>query len=318
MKRGRAILYLILEPIPIGSERGVSVAFELFDKGDTNVPKVNRWPKQRQAAILSKYMLLLSLVFLTTGCSLLRRADDMAAVELTYKAPVIPIEISVNTWGEIDIKTTSGISVPTPVGVFGANLVTDSQHVMQSFDNVLIIRIDDRECVYDMHGHSIKFEGVEGQFQIVSVETDGDGDVTIVLKGDHYTGCTQEWTNVSVAGAAGASGHEAGCSGASPSYLNVGDAAYISVFQASVLKEPSEFASFAKYKYLDGGRTVTIIDGPVCGPGNPGHVLFWKVRSEVIRFVDGTSDAVEGWVAEESGDIYLLRPMKQSRSEPSL
>ena len=279
---------------------------------------VNEWTKQPGTAILSGYVLLIAFAILTTGCSLLRRANDTAAIELTYDPPVIPIQISVNTWGEINIETTPGVSVPTPVGVFGANLVTDSQHIMQSFDNVLIIRIDDQECVYNMHGHSIEFSGVEGQFQIVSVETDGDGDVTIVLEGDHYTGCTQQWTNVSAPNVAGASGHEAGCAGASPSYLDVGDAAYISIFQASVLEEPSEFASFARYKYLDGGRAVTIIDGPVCGPGNPGHVLFWKVRSEVIRFRDGTSDAVEGWVAEESGDIYLLRPMEQSSSEPNL
>lgn len=280
--------------------------------------KVYGRPNHREAVILSKFGLLIVFAILTTGCSLLRRADDMAAVEFTYDPPVIPIQISVNTWGEINIETTPGVSLPTPVGVFGANLVTDSSHIMQSFDNVLVIRIDDQQCVYNMHGHSIAFEGVEGQFQIVSVETDGDGNVTIELKGDHYTGCTQEWTNVAAANGAGASGKEAGCPGASPSYLDVGEAAYISVFQASVLKEPSEFASFAKYKYLDGGRTVTIIDGPVCGPGNPGHVLFWKVRSEVIRFVDGTSDSVEGWVAEESGDLYLLRPMEQSISDPSL
>ncbi len=280
--------------------------------------KVHKRPKQRGVAIFSKFVLLFAFSVLTVGCSLLRRLDDKAAVEFTYDPPVIPVEISVNTWGEINIETTAGVSVPTPVGVFGANLVTDSQHIMQSFDNVLVIRIDDQECVYNMHGHAISFEGVQGQFQIVSVETDGGGNVTIELKGDHYTGCTQEWTAVATADAAVASGNETGCPGASPSYLDIGDAAYISVFQASVLKEPSEFASFAKYKYLDGGRVVTIIDGPVCGPGNPGHVLFWKVRSEVIRFVDGTSDAVEGWVAEESGDIYLLRPMEQSRLEPSL
>ena len=280
--------------------------------------KVDKRPNHREAAILSKFGLLIVFAILTTGCSLLRRADDMAAVEFTYNPPVIPIQISVNTWGEINIETAPGVSLPTPVGVFGANVVTDSSHIMQSFDSVLVIRIDDQECVYNMHGHSIEFTGVEGQFQIVSVETDGDGDVTIVLKGAHYTGCTQQWTNVSAPNVAGASGHQAGCAGASPSYLNVGDAAYISIFQASVLKEPSEFASFARHKYLDGGRTVTIIDGPVCGPGNPGHVLFWKVRSEVIRFRDGTSDAVEGWVAEESGDMYLLRPMEQSRSEPNL
>lgn len=280
--------------------------------------KVIRWPKRRSVAVLSAFTLIFLLAISTTACSLLRRLDDKAAVELSYDPAILPIRISVDTWGEISIETTAGISLPTPIGVFSANLVTDSQHLMQSVDNVLIIRIDDQECVYDIHGSALKFEGVQGQFQIVSVETDQDGNVTIELKGDHYTGCTQEWTTVAVASAGQASGNEVGCPGASPSYLSVGQAAYISVFQASVLKEPSEFASFAKYKYLDGGNTVTIIDGPVCGPGNPGHVLFWKVRSDVIRFADGTSDNVEGWVAEESGDIYLLRPLEQTSSEPSL
>jgi hypothetical protein len=253
----------------------------------------------------------------TTACSLLKRASEEAAVEFTYEPPVLPLQISVNTWGEVTIETKAGVSLPTPIGVFSAGLMTDSNHFMASAENVLVIRIDDQQCVYDLHGHAMKFDGVEGQYEIVAVETDEDGNVTIELQGDHYTGCTQEWTTVAVANTVGVSGHEAGCPGASPSYLEVGDGAYISVFQASVLKEPSEFASFAKYKYLDGGRTVTIIDGPVCGPGNPGHVLFWKVHSERIHFADGTSGEVEGWVAEESGDIYLLRPMEQARSGPS-
>lgn len=279
--------------------------------------RVDMWPKQRKVALLSTIVVLCSLVISTTACSLLKKASEHAAVEITYDLPVIPLQLSVNTWGEIDIETTSEVSLPTPIGVFSAELVTDSHHFIESVDTVLIIKIDDQECVYDMHGHSLQLTGVEGQFEIVSVETDADGNVTIELKGDHYTGCTQEWTTVAVANTAGASGHEAGCPGASPSYLEVGDAAYISVIQASVLKEPSEFASFAYYKYLDGGRTVMIIDGPVCGPGNPGHVLFWKVHSELIHFADGTSGEVEGWVAEESGDIYLLRPVEQARSGPS-
>lgn len=278
--------------------------------------RVNKWPGQRRVVLLSTVVVLGALLISTTACSLLKKASEQTAVEFTYKPP-IPLEFSINTWGEVNIKTTAGLSLPTPIGVFSAELMTDSQHFMQTADKVLVIRIDDQECVYDTHGHSVEITAVKGQFEIVAVETDEDGNVTIELKGDHYTGCTQEWTTVAVANTVGASGHEAGCPGASPSYLEVGDAAYISVFQAAVLKEPSEFASFTKYKYLDGGRTVTIIDGPVCGRGNPGHVLFWKVRSELIRFADGTSGEVEGWVAEESGDIYLLRPVEQARSGPS-
>ena len=279
--------------------------------------RVNKWPKQHGLGAFSTCLLLCSLTIATTACSLLRRASEEASVEFTYDPPVLPLQISVNTWGEVTIETTADVSLPTPIGVFSAALITDSNHFMQSADTVLIIRIDDQQCVYDLHGHSMKFDGLEGEYEIVAVETDEDGNVTIELKGDHYTGCTQEWTTVAVANTVGASGHEAGCPGASASYLEVGDAAYISVFQAAVLKEPSEFASFTKYKYLDGGRTVTIIDGPVCGPGNPGHVLFWKVHSERIHFADGTSGEVEGWVAEESGDIYLLRPIEQTRSGPS-
>lgn len=279
--------------------------------------RVNNWPKRRGVAAISTCFLLCSVAISTTACSLLKQASENAAVEFTYDPPIIPLQLSVNSWGEVTIETTAGVSLPTPIGVFSAELMTDSQHFMQSADNVLIIRIDDQECIYDMHGQSLQFTGVEGEFEIVAVETDEDGNVTIKLQGDHYTGCTQEWTTVAVANTAGASGHEEGCPGASPSYLEVGDAAYISVFQAAVLKEPSEFASFARYKYLDGGRTVTIIDGPVCGPGNPGHVLFWKVHSELIHFADDTSGEVEGWIAEESGDIYLLRPVEQARSEPS-
>jgi hypothetical protein len=255
----------------------------------------------------------LLLAMLTMGCALLERLDSDVVLEGSYDPIIVPITISINSLGEVELKPRSELSVPTPIGVFHVGGHLETHPFVQTTQNVLIIRIDDQECLYNLHGNSIAFEGVEGQFEIISVETDG-GNVTIELKGDHYTGCTQQWTQVA-AGAAGASGNETGCAGASPSYLDVGEAAYISVLQASVLKEPSEFASFAKYKYLDGGDVVTIIDGPICGPGNPGHVLFWKVQSGVIRFADGTSGVVEGWVAEESGDVYLLRPVEQASSD---
>ena len=51
---------------------------------------------------------------------------------------------------------------------------------------------------------------------------------------------------------------------------------------------------------------VTIVDGPVCAE----RVLFWKVRSEEINFAGGGHGIIVGWVGEESGDIYLLRPFQ--------
>jgi hypothetical protein len=262
-------------------------------------------------------ILVLPFIMLTMGCALFERLKGDIIVEGSYDPILIPITISINSLGEVNLKPRSDLSVPTPIGVFHAGAYLETNPFVQATHNVLIIKIDDQECAYDLHGDKFEVNLEGGNYQLVSLSTENDN-IYIELKGDHYTGCSQDWSTVAVSNPVQGSGNEADCPGASPSYLDVGEAAYISVFQASVLKEPSEFASFAKYKYLDGGNVVTIIDGPVCGPGNPGHVLFWKVQSEVIHFADGTSGVVEGWVAEESGDIYLLRPVEQSSLKPSL
>ena len=256
-------------------------------------------------------ILILPFTLMTMGCGILDRLKSDVVYEVEYHPILIPVLVSINSLGEVTFKPTAELSVPTPIGVFQVGAYLESHPFVQAPQHYLIIRIDDQECAYDLHGDNFKVNLEGGNFQLVSMSTENEN-ILIELKGDHYTGCTQDWSTFAVSNPSHNSGNEAGCPGASPSYLSNGSRAYISIFQASVLKEPSEFASFAKYKYLDGGDVVTVIDGPICGSGNPGHVLFWKVRSELIHFADGTSGVVEGWVAEESGDIYLLRPVGQA------
>lgn len=269
--------------------------------------------KPSEEAILTyrAIALVLLLAILTTGCGLIGRPDADVVIEGSFDPIIIPITISINSLGEVTLKPRAEFEVPTPIGVFHAGAYLESHPFAEATQNILVIKIDDQECAYDLHGDKFEVNLEQGNFQLLSLSTESDN-IYIELKGDHYTGCTQDWSTVAVSNPVQGSGNEVGCPGASRSFLSMGARAYISVFQASVLKEPSEFSSFAKYKYLDGGDVVTIIDGPVCGPGDPGHVLFWRVRSEVIHFADGTSGVVEGWVAEESGDIYLLRPVGQS------
>jgi len=245
------------------------------------------------------------------GCGLLDQLNSDVVVEASLDTYIIPLTISINSQGEVVLKPKSQISMPTPIGVFRVGAELEAHPFVQATRNLLIIRIDDQECAYDLHGDQFEANLEQGNFQLITLRAEDDN-IFIELKGDNYTGCTQDWSTVAVSNPVQGSGNEADCPGASRSYLANGSRAYISVLQASVLKEPSEFSSFAKYKYLDGGDVVTIVEGPICGPGNPGHVLFWKVRSEVIHFADGTSGIVEGWVGEESGDIYLLRPVGQS------
>lgn len=268
-------------------------------------------PLRIRLQVFKALIFVLSLSILTMGCALLDQLESNVVFEGSYEPPLIPVTLSINSLGEVTLEPRNKLSLITPLGVFKIGAHLETYPFVQTTQNILVIRIDDQECAYDLHGQQIKLDLEGDNYQIVALSTEGDN-IYIELKGDHHTGCTQDWSTVAVSNSAQGTGHEVGCPGASPSALSVGAAAYISVLQASVLKEPSEFASFAKYKYLDGGDAVTIIDGPICGPGNPGHVLFWKVRSEGIDFADGTSGIVEGWVAEESGDIYLLRPVGQS------
>jgi hypothetical protein len=74
--------------------------------------------------------------------------------------------------------------------------------------------------------------------------------------------------------------------------------------KSAVYQTPGESTPWVRNKYLAGDRVVTIIDGPVCAE----RVLFWKVQSQEIDFAGGGRGVIVGWVAEESGDIYLLEP----------
>lgn len=88
--------------------------------------------------------------------------------------------------------------------------------------------------------------------------------------------------------------------------VSVGEEAVIAVFQAAVHQSPGESTPLVRNKYLARGRVVTIVKGPVCAE----RVLFWKVRSGEIEFAGDGRGVIIGWVAEESGDIYLLMPWK--------
>lgn len=245
------------------------------------------------------YKILARLVFLLISSIALPGCGEVA-LEIGYHPPGVPLEISINSFGEIEFELSR--QIPTPLGVFEVGVVTEPQKYFDTVENVLLIRIDGQECIYDLNGQTFDVDLSAADYRLVSLQQKG-GSIFIELQGDGHTVCKQHQASIYASDGASQS-----CPGASPSHLSVGASAYISVFQASVYQSPSELAPLVENKYLRENRQVTIIDGPICGPGNPGHVLFWKVRSEEIRFNSGRQGVIVGWVAEESGDIYLLRP----------
>ena len=264
-------------------------------------------PKGKWSRRLVALGLTMLLIFSGSACSVIEDLfgeEEPVALEFSYQTPIIPLEVTVNTWGEVNVGLSP--QIVTPLGTFEAGAITDLTRYFDGVENTLTIRIDDQECIYDLNGGHFKFKLQEGNFEQVAIEVNGKN-IFIELDGDGYTGCKQR-SAVDARRAPIVSGDDLHCPGASPSALTLGGRAVVSVSQVTVHTTPSELAPLVKNKYLVQGRVVSIIDGPVCGTGNPGHVLFWKVQSEEIAFSNGQRGIIVGWISEESGDVYLLRP----------
>lgn len=95
------------------------------------------------------------------------------------------------------------------------------------------------------------------------------------------------------------------CPGAFPTRLSVGAGAKVVTAHLSVRQSPGANSPTVYGTSLSEGRTVTIIDGPVCLDG----VLWWKGDSGPITLTNGDVITMVGWMAEESGSEWLLEPV---------
>ena len=254
--------------------------------------------------ILFRFSGLLFLLFLLVSCN----ESSPVAIEGGYTTPFVPLKISINSWGEINVGI-SGLIV-TPLGTFEAGLITDPAKYFDVVENTLTVRIDNQDCIYDLNGVNFSIEELDAEeiYTFIALREENKN-IFLELESNSNTGCKQKPVTAKIVNSiAIISGNDIYCEGASPSALSLGDIAYISWFQVKVYREPSEYAQLVANKYLAENRTVSIVDGPICGKGAPGQVLFWKVQSEEITFSDGSRGVILGWIPEESGDDYLLKP----------
>lgn len=94
------------------------------------------------------------------------------------------------------------------------------------------------------------------------------------------------------------------CAGAFPTRLAVGDTARVINYQLNVRAGPSTGNEIVRR--LDVGRTMEILEGPVCDDGQ----LWYRIRSELITPRDGSpAYQAEGWLVEETGSRYYLEPV---------
>lgn len=94
------------------------------------------------------------------------------------------------------------------------------------------------------------------------------------------------------------------CSGALPTRLAIGDVARVVADRVRVREGPGTDYATVYGTSIDSGRTVIILDGPVCDDG----MLWWKGETGLITLTNGVQHNIVGWVAEESGGEWLLEP----------
>lgn len=247
---------------------------------------------RRREAITIRFVLL--------SFGLLVAACDSVGAKVAYQPLGVPLKISINSWGEIDIEASG--EIVTPIGVFEVGLVTDPARFFDGVQNTLVVRIGSQECWYDLNGQDFNVELAPGYYQQIALRKE-QSNICLELQGEEtaVSGCSQKPIRTA---ARLQPAQQIVCEGALPSHLAVGKEATISVFQAAVHQEPGESTPLVRNKFLARDQIVTIVEGPVCAE----RVLFWKVRSQEIDFAGGGRGVIVGWVAEESGDIYLLKP----------
>ncbi len=95
------------------------------------------------------------------------------------------------------------------------------------------------------------------------------------------------------------------CPGAFPTHLVVGGRARVINYQLNVRSGPS--TRYDIVRRLDPGRTVDVLDGPVC---DDGQLWYYIVSEEIVPRDGSPSYRAEGWLVEESGDTYYLEPLR--------
>lgn len=94
------------------------------------------------------------------------------------------------------------------------------------------------------------------------------------------------------------------CPGAWDSRLSIGDTAVVIPERLVMRSGPGTRYDPVRGHSLSQNRQIFILNGPVCDGG----MLWWEAETGVITLSNGERHNMQGWVAEESGDEWMLRP----------
>jgi hypothetical protein len=224
------------------------------------------------------WLVLLSLSSLIVGCasdgSGFALDKQPIGLEMEYHPPVIPVKLTINTFGEVSFSSDDLIVIPTEIGTFEFNVITDPVKEL-GVENVLIIRLGDRDTVYDLYGQRFRLEFDSADYEQVAIEGFGNGSLLLEIRAKSGTAARE----LSLS---------SGCSGALGPSFEIGDRFVVPYGDgpSGLFDGPNTVPKVASILEGAGGR---IIRGPICVRGQEGYLHSWYVELDTGE---------RGWVSE--------------------
>ncbi len=112
--------------------------------------------------------------------ALLSSACGPLGAQVSYQPLGLPVEITIDTWGEISLSTEGVTDLPTPLGTFGVGVVVDPTIYVDTsaadIQTTLTVRENDAESFYDMNDQQINRINFEpGYYQVLSLSWRAQG-----------------------------------------------------------------------------------------------------------------------------------------------
>lgn len=254
--------------------------------------------------LIARLLGIVALGALLTACSAagnsVSGAVPQVGAQVDYSPPLIPIVVSINTFGEISVQPRAGIDVPIPrwLGDLEVNAIAQVEAADYfGVENVLTVRVDGEDHFYDLDGGQFSVEFESGYYEKVALNTDGRGN--ILLEVDR----TSTGSNPA-SGSEKSGGSSSGCSDALAPRLTVGTTGQVTTYNndLAVWIRSSASSSGAKISKMEAGESFTVLSGPICDEAK--QWWFWEVQSAVTGH--------RGWSAEGDASMgsmgYFLEP----------
>jgi len=124
---------------------------------------------------------LLPLIISVTSCK--------TEAEIGYQPSFIPIRVSVNSRGNVNLS--AGRVFATPIGIFDINASQTLYSLRQGDTRVLIVRVDNKATVYELSAEEdfqVEFVGDDTLYTKVALEYQSDSDVILELESIQLAG----------------------------------------------------------------------------------------------------------------------------------